>query len=199
MVRVSPAQVTGKKSGGSKTLRTRPVLVYVYDPKDPERYVAPDAHKSWIEWQVVVPGRLFERLRITVERARADPALRAHAKRRQPLFLRPDLIVVHAMSPRTSVKRLYDRMKRTVELDFAPSVDEIWARWQRNREEFWNTKAEAVRVDGLLREAARTRDPEKRKRLSERHRRETARHAARLRALDQEEKTLYELKRKTPQ
>lgn len=197
VARVSPVPQTGKKAAGAKAaVRKRPLLVYVFDQKDPERYRLPDTHESWKSWQVVVPGRLFERLRISVEHAKADPALRAHAKRRRLLFLRPDLTLVAGFSPRASVPKLYDAMKRTVALDFTPSVDSVWAKWQRCWKAYWETKEEMAKLNDLVREAARTRDAGKRAELTERHRREMAKHEQRLRELDAEEKTFYALERK---
>jgi len=122
---ISQAVTTGMTEEQAKaTLRNdRPMLVYVYDDDtkdedEDQRFFIEEA-KNFRDDSVAVAARFFDCVRIDLESAKEDRAMRKKVRRGKTLvFVHPDYTVYKVLSAKASAKKIFSVMNALVKRDY---------------------------------------------------------------------------------
>lgn len=105
----------------------KPLLVYVFnDAEDEESRYSIEEASAFFDDKVAVGARLFDCVRIDMESAKSDGALKEHLGRENTLiFLRPDYKFVSAIefkSTKVKARSIFSAMCKTMKLDYKNCV-----------------------------------------------------------------------------
>ena len=105
----------------------KPLLVYVYnDEADEEARYSIEEASAFFDDKVAVGARLFDCVRIDMESAKSDNALKDHLGRANTIvFLRPDYKFVDSIefkSTKVKARSVFGAMCKTMKLDYKNCV-----------------------------------------------------------------------------
>ena len=125
-----------EKEAAALSRMDRPMLVYVYnDEKDEDARFAIEESNAFANDKVAVGARFFDCVRIDLETAKKDRALKGHLGTENSLiFVRPDYKVATAVnfkSTKLKAAKIFSGMCKTMQMDYSNCVKTAYTKMQK--------------------------------------------------------------------
>jgi hypothetical protein len=180
----------------------KPLLVYVYNDEvdDQARYSIEEAG-AFFDDKVAVGARLFDCVRIDMESAKSDGALKEHLGRENTIvFLRPDYTYAESIefkSTKVKARSVFGAMCKTMKLDYENCVSTTYKKMKALQKERIKLEKDASKVADFDEKILRETSANKREKLVASRDKVQEALDAEYAKLDEQENKLFDLVAKT--